>query len=152
MEQRLRGQIVAPCEHIAPGPGPYRVTLVLDDHLGPTEALVHCKTCEQAYLIELLDWQGAMRLFRVAAPDGDATALLLKDLERGSCDVNRAGEEVRQFTLDSQPLPVLWLVDTSARELVGVIDTTGLGTIPTRGWRELPCDGDWIERVQRTRL
>lgn len=143
---------MALCEHIAPGPVPYRVTLVLDDHLGPTDALAQCARCEQAYLLELLDWQGDRRLFRVAAPDEAATALLLRDLRRGSCDINRAGEEVRQFTLASERLPVLWLVNTSARVLEDVIDTRDLGELPTGGWRELPCDGRWIERAQRARL
>lgn len=143
---------MSPCEHITPGPVPYRVTLVLDDHLGPTEALVQCASCEQAYLLELLDWQGGRRLFRVAAPDEAATALLLRDLQRGSCDLNRAGEEVRQFTLVSERLPVLWLVDTNARVLEAVIETVELGRVPTSGWRELPCDGNWIDKAQRRRL
>lgn len=143
---------MALCEHLTPGTVPYRVTLVLDDHLGPTEALVQCASCEQAYLIELLDWQGERRLFRVAAPDEAATALLLRDLQRGSCDINRAREEVRQFTLVSERLPVLWLVNTNERALEDVIETDALGEVPTSGWRALPCDGQWIDKAQRERL
>ena len=140
------------CEHFLPGPLPYDNVLVLDDHLGPTEALIRCSSCRRAYLLELLDWEGAKRLFRIAAPDEEATRLLLKDLDRGSCDLRRAGEEVRQFSLTSERLPHLLLVDVNDHALERTVHLENTAEVPTTGWRALPCDGAWIERVQSARL
>jgi len=143
---------MALCEHFKPGSHPYEVLLVLDDHLGPTEALVRCRACAQSYLIELLDWLGSERLFRVAEPDAAATRTLLRDLERGSCDLARAGEEVRHFSLISERLPVLLLLDTDENVIRRRIDVVDADAIPAASWRELPCDGEWIERTQAARL
>ena len=142
------GQIMSLCEHLTPGPYPFDITLVLDDHLGPTEALIRCRSCQRHYLLEMLDWRGDQRLFRLSQPFAAATEILLKDLARGSCDLNRATEEVRQFSLASTRLPVLLLVDARAQTVLSLSEVAPGTHIPGTGWRDLPCDGSWIEGLQ----
>lgn len=136
------------CEHLQAGPYPFDLTLVVDDHLGPTEALIRCRSCGQHYLMEMLDWRGDQRLFRLSQTDEDATQLLLRDLARGSCDLNRATEEVRQFSLASTRLPALLLLDTVQRTISSLTEVAPGTRIPGTGWRDLPCDGSWIETLQ----
>lgn len=137
------------CAHIQPGACPWETELVIDDHLGPTECLVACRTCGRAYLLELLDWLGSQRLFRVRAPSPDAVALLTRDLDRGSCDLGRAREEVRHVSLSSDRLPVVLLYDTKTASLVARIALEDPGDVPWAGWRDLPCDGTWIGRLAK---
>ena len=135
------------CGHLAAGPYPFRTVLVLDDHLGPTESLIRCRQCEAPYLLEMLDWQGGRRLYRVRAPERTATDALEHDLSRGSCDLSRAGAEVFQFTLTAQTQDVLMLLDLDAGTLEALIDIDTATTVPTAPWRELPCDGSWLQAV-----
>ena len=133
------------CPHIKAGPYPFATVLVLDDHLGPTDWLVRCTSCDRAYLLEMLDWHGPQRLYRLRVPAAEAVAGLVKDLERGSCDLSRAGAEAQHFSLTSERLPDLVLIDLRAGTVVELIDVKGL-QIPGASWRELPCDGGWIRR------
>ncbi len=161
------------CTHLVPGPYPFESVLVLDDYLGPTDWLVRCRDCAAAYLLEMLDLDGPRRLYRVRAPQAEAIAGLVRDLERGSCDLNRANAQAQHFTLASETLPLLMLLDLSAGTLnallerktqvevdpqVDAVDREIDGTaeeksekaeeaIPSAGWRELPCDGSWIRRL-----
>jgi hypothetical protein len=136
---------MALCSHIKPGPVPWDVLLVLDDHLGPTDALAVCRTCRTPYLLEMVDWRPPLRLFRVSEPRSDAVQGLLRNLERGSCDLRRAGEEVRHFSQGARRLPWLVLLDTSAYRLEAVIEHSG--PLPGASWREAPCDGALIDEV-----
>lgn len=126
------------------GPYPFETLLVLDDHLGPTESLIRCRNCRATYLLEMLDWQADLRLFRIRVPEPAAAAGLLRDLERGSCDLRRAGEQARHFSLTSERLPVLILLNTRSAELITTISGPEVLTAPGGSWRELSCDGTWI--------
>jgi len=139
------------CAHVVPGPCPWETELVIDDHLGPTESLVGCRTCGRGYLLEMLDWRGDLRLFRVRAPAPAAVALLTRDLNRGSCDLNRAREEVRHVSLSSDRVPVLILYDTRSAAVVSRIPLDSPSDVPWAGWRELACDGTWIARYRKDR-
>ena len=140
------GAASTPCPHLAPGPYPFETVLVLDDQLGPTDWLVRCRTCATAYLLEMLDWQGPRRLYRLRAPDPDAVAALVRDLDRGSCDLNRAGAQAQHFSLSSERLASLVLLDLQAGTVVELLEVPDDLSIPGAGWRELPCDGSWIQR------
>ncbi len=142
--ERLDRQPSILCTHIAAGPYPFETLLVLDDHLGPTESLIRCTTCGTVYLLEMLDWLADLRLFRVRLPEPEAAAGLLRDLQRGSCDLKRAGEEARHFSLTSERLAVLMLLNTGQAELVRLIGGAAAMSAPGGSWRELPCDGTWI--------
>jgi hypothetical protein len=89
--------ITEPCEHLEAGAWPLRVELVLDDSMGFTDALVRCRVCDRAYLLEMLDADAGTRLMRVAPVDPDVAAGTLHDLGRGSCDLTRAGAQVHQL-------------------------------------------------------
>ena len=137
----------APCSHLLPGPYPFESVLVLDDHLGPTDWLVRCRSCGVPYLFEMLDWADALRLYRLRLPDEAAANGLMRDLDRGSCDLNRATAQAQHFSLSSKTLPLLVLLDMKAGELVSVSDAPHEEVLPTSSWRELPCDGRWIGRL-----
>ena len=132
------------CIHLLPGPYPFESVLVLDDHLGPTDWLVRCKRCGVPYLLEMLDWADALRLYRLRLPDKAAANGLMRDLERGSCDLNRASAQAQHFSLSSTTLPLLVLLDMKAGSLLSVSNTPSGETLPAASWRELPCDGRWI--------
>lgn len=134
------------CAHTVAGPLPFESVLVLDDHLGPTDWLVRCRTCAAHYLLEMLDWDGPSRLYRVRAPAHDAVAGLLRDLERGSCDLDRAGAEANHFSLSSTRLPTLMRLNLSSSELSALIEASGV-RLPGASWRELPCDGSWLKKL-----
>ncbi len=135
------------CPHMTAGPLPFDAVLVLDDHLGPTDWLVRCRSCGSAYLLEMLDWDGQRRLYRLRLPAADAVAGLLRDLERGSCDLNRARAQAQHFSLSSRALPVLALLDLSAGALLGIVPSPEGRQLPGTSWRELPCDGSWIQQL-----
>ncbi len=138
---------------MVPGPEPFRTLLVLENHLGPTELLIRCTHCRQTYLLEMLDWRGSLRAFRISSAEDGATAALLVDLERGSCDVNRARVEVRHFTLTSNLQPDLLVLDSDKAAIDSVATVTeSAQTIPREPWRHLPCDGSWIDAIQADRL
>lgn len=134
------------CRHLIPGANPFETMLVLDNHMGPTEMLVRCRRCARPWLLEMLDWQDELRLYRTRVADPATTAGLLRDLERGSCDLARASEEARHFSLSSERLAVLLLLNSRTAELCSVFTPPQNMVIPSSGWRDLPCDGAWIRR------
>ncbi len=87
------------CRHVAesaPGARPFAVDLVLEERGGLTEALVHCRRCDAAYLITAIAERGPRlthRTFAIASVPRGVAAAFRRDIERGSCDVSRAGAE-----------------------------------------------------------
>jgi hypothetical protein len=120
---------------------------VLDDHLGPTDWLVRCRNCKATYLLEMLDFAKALRLYRVRLVDPDAGRGLMRDLDRGSCDLSRAGEQARHLSLSSTRLPGLVLLDLHGNVLLRIVETDVDVAVPGDSWRELACDGRWIQRL-----
>jgi len=135
------------CEHVEPGGWPFTVELVLDEQIGFTDALVTCRTCGAAYLLEMLDWRGRQRLMRVSTVESERTARLLHNLGRGSCDVRRAGAEVEALKSSSTFSPWLLLMDATATHLEALLPVPETLALPSASWRELPCDGGWLARV-----
>jgi hypothetical protein len=62
------------CDHIRTGAWPLRPELVLDDHLGATDAVVSCRECGRPYLMEMLDWRGHLRVMRMSVLDATQAA------------------------------------------------------------------------------
>ena len=136
------------CEHIAAGDYPFQVELVMDHHLGLTDGVVSCRHCRRAYLLEMLDWANADRVFRISALDNDQARRLIRDLTRGSCDVQRAGAEVQHMKTATSFAPWLLLVDT-AEALIRSVAPLAPGTrLPGQSWRELACDGSWVKQAR----
>lgn len=137
------------CEHLQSGPSPLRVECVFDEQFGFTDCLASCRDCHASYLLEMLDWQGDLRLFRVSRPDPAHSARLLKDLERGSCDIRRAAAEAEQFRLANASGSLLLLMDMTGPRIEAVVEPEPGVRVPRASWRDLPCDGSWIRRVYR---
>ena len=133
------------CEHIATGSYPFQVQLVMDDHLGLTDGVVHCRACERVYLLEMLDWTAAERVFRISSlADAHATRLI-RDLTRGSCDVQRAGAQVQHMKTAATFAPWLIRIDPKGPRILGVVPLPPGRRLPGASWRELPCDGSWVK-------
>ena len=137
------------CEHIGAGGYPFRVDLVMDDHLGLTDGLVSCRHCQRPYLLEMLDWADNDRLYRISPLGDDHAQRLIRDLQRGSCDVQRAGAEVQHLKTASAFAPYLLLVDMGGPRIERVVPLPPEAalpgaSLPSASWRELPCDGTWV--------
>jgi len=141
-------QISELCEHVHSGDYPFQVELVIDDQLGLTDGIVACRFCGRRYLLEMLDWRGTERLFRISALAADHARRLIRDLTRGSCDVRRAGDEVQHLKSTSSFAPWLILVDTRQPRIDRVAPLPAGTTLPGASWRSLPCDGEWLELVK----
>ncbi len=132
------------CDHVQPDTWPFDVELVIDEQIGFTDALVACRTCGTAYLLEMLDWRLRQRLMRVSTVESSRVAGLLRNLGRGSCDLKRAGAEVQQLQAGATFSPWLLLLDATAMRIEAIVPVPADRKLPTDGWRALPCDGSWI--------
>lgn len=133
------------CEHVRTGSWPFQTELVLDEHLGVTDALMLCRDCGRAYLLEMLDWRGSERVMRLAPQDAERARRLVRDLTRGSCDVNRAGAQVQHMRTATPFSRRLLLVDTKGPVIDAIATVPPDLKIPGASWRELPCDGSWVD-------
>ncbi len=134
------------CAHWIPGRMPFHTELVLDEHLGITDALVRCRTCNTPVLLQLCDWRDNRRLYRMSCLDPAHAARLLKDLANGSCDLSRAGDEVRHVAQITPFEPIFAELDLIEHLLVGLRRVNTAATLPTESWRDLPCDGRWFKK------
>ena len=134
------------CEHLRSDSYPLIIDWVFDDAQGFTDCLAHCRVCHQSYLLEMLDWRRNLRLFRVSCTDPGQSERLMRDLEQGSCDLSRAAAESEQFRLANSKVVALLLLDTRTPRIIALVPAED--DIPRHCWRDLPCDGRWIERVQ----
>ena len=134
------------CAHLTPGAYPLVIDAVLDTNPGITDALTHCHACGQPYFLEMLDCKNTCRLFRLRLVDRSSCAGLLRDLDRGSCDPDRAKQETQHVRLASPLSKSLMLVDVSGPVIVWLASAEE--NIPGACWRELTCDGAWIERLE----
>jgi hypothetical protein len=133
------------CDHVAAGVWPFQVELTLDEHLGPTDALVTCRHCGRWYLLEMLDWRGAHRVMRTTLIDAAAGVGLIHDLTRGSCDIRRAHAHIHHLQANSVFSRWLLLVDAQRSVIEGVVAVPEDARLPGSSWRELPCDGSWVD-------
>ncbi|MEZ5560075.1 MAG: hypothetical protein R3E86_16205 [Pseudomonadales bacterium] len=132
------------CEHLTPGGWPFSTELVIDEQLGMTDGIVRCLRCGTHYLLEMLDWHGNERLFRVSVVAADDAVRLLHDLTRGSCDLTRAGAEVRSLQTQTSFSPWLLRVDTRGPRIGALLPAPADRRMPGASWRDLPCDGSWL--------
>jgi hypothetical protein len=139
------------CQHVCRGQWPFQVDLVIDEHLGPTDALMTCRHCGRAYLLEMLDWRGPLRVLRVALLDPSDAARLIRDLTRGSCDIARAGAQVHHLRSLAPFSRWLLLIDSRGPAVEDVAAVPADTRLPGASWRELPCDGSWVDYVRSAR-
>ena len=130
------------CKHLVtddPVPFPFDVEMVLDGVSGFTDAIVRCRSCGQAYLIEMLDWWGARfqrRTFRTSLLANDVVAQYAHNRQRGSCDVKRASAEWHAVQTQAKltPLRITLDLDTSQQIESRVLPSDA--DIPMGHWRE----------------
>jgi hypothetical protein len=130
------------CSHLAERPD-LDIEYALDSHLHVTDAFAKCARCNAHYLLELADMRGTVSVFRVSSLNAAAVAKTIASLNKGSCDINRARDEVFSLSATTQGTDIL-LVMRNGRFSEAVPQPLGL-TLPNKSWRELACDGSVIE-------
>lgn len=130
------------CTHFgaaAPGPYPFSIEMVLDGQSGFTDAVVRCRTCGQAYLIEMLDWEGAKferRRFRTSLLDDAVVARYAHNRSRTSCDLTRASAEWYTVQTQARLTDLELTLDVGAATVVGSRQVPEGTDIPMAHWRE----------------
>jgi hypothetical protein len=135
------------CEHVRRHTWPFCIELVIDEQAGFTDALVRCRSCAQACLLEMLDWRGAQRLMRVSVLDEARAAGMLRSVSRGSCDVRRGTAELQHLQTTSPFSRWLLVVDSREPRIDDLVPVPPDVRLPGASWRELACDGSWFEGV-----
>jgi hypothetical protein len=133
------------CAHIAPGATVFELVLVLDDAAGPTDAVVRCRHCGAHWLLEMLDWLERERLMRMTPLNAKHTQTLIANLERGSCDIRRAGVEAASVFNGMARLQCLIAIDARDFSVTRLLRVPKELTLPAASWRSLPCTGRWFE-------
>ncbi|HEY8123706.1 MAG TPA: GNAT family N-acetyltransferase [Myxococcota bacterium] len=88
---------------------------------GPIDAVVRCRDCGAHALLRLLDWAPAdfsLRIFGLAALRAADSALFLRDLERGSCQVARAATELAALVAAAGPTGRIVAIDFARERVV----------------------------------
>ena len=129
------------CPHLANQPQ-FETLQVLDSHLHMTDGFVRCRECGATYLLEAVDMTSNCCLFRVSTVNTKATDKTLQSLRKGSCDINRARDEVFSLSNDATELEDLLLMHNGA--FTGLVTPPASATIARISWRQLPCDGSLI--------
>ena len=117
---------------------------VLDTHLYLTEGFVRCRKSDRHYLFEAFDLKVDATLYRVSHLDAESVAKTIRSFTQGSCDINRAKNEV--FSLASSAVQLPCALFARAGDFLGVVET-GDVNLPTESWRDLPCDGSWFTQL-----
>ncbi len=136
---------MTPCDHLKADTWPLTIEHTFTMLLVFADALARCRSCGRSYLLELLDVREHERLYRLSLCSNQASAELLKDLNRGSCDLQRAQAQFDEFSRSSVITDKLLWTDARANVLRGLI-TTHL-PLPAESWQSLPCDGTWFKRL-----
>ena len=124
----------------------FEVVRVLDAHLTWTDAILECPACQQYYLAEMIDLDSHCRVYRLATLARDATAATLISLARGSCDLQRAVEEITYLASLGEPLARVLVI--TGDHVLKLIEPPGKLQVPRLSWRELPCDGSWLRELE----
>ena len=117
----------------------------LDAYLHTTDAYAKCALCDAHYLVEMIDLKGIDAVFRIARLPADYVAKTVHSLHRGSCDINRARSETFALRKSAETLPLLLTMHHG--EFISTIPVAECTEIPQASWRDLPCDGSWLEYV-----
>ena len=132
------------CAHLSTLPT-LHTELVLDTHLDLADGFVRCDACNRHYLLELVDLDATTRLYSVSLSDAAAVAATVHNINKGSCDPERARAEVLNLTTRSRPIEPL-LVKQHGRYL-GLVPVAEEVEVPATPWRERGRTGDLIEAL-----
>jgi hypothetical protein len=88
---------------------------------GPIDAVVRCARCGAHALLRMLDWAPPRfdrRVYSLAALRAEDSALYLRNLERGSCQVGRASAELDALVAAAGPSERLVALDVDRERVV----------------------------------
>lgn len=132
------------CIHLKAPEPELSPVFVLDTHLHMTDGFVRCPHCDAHYLLEMLDLTADTALYRISRLAAEDVARTVRSLTKGSCDINRARDEVFSIANGASKLDVLLVAENGHfTELVPAPDEP----LPAGSWRDLPCDGRWIRQL-----
>ena len=117
------------------------VDLVIDHQVQPT--LFLASTEAHKYKFELLDIHAAIWLYRAYLVPGELYTQTLVSLNKGSCDLNRAGAELHH--LDSQSSLLDWLLVAKQGAFSDVVSVDPR-QVPKTPWSQLDLNGDLVTR------
>ena len=118
---------------------------VLDSHLYLTDGFVRCRKSDRHFLVEAFDLKANTTLYRVSHLSAESVAKTIRSLTQGSCDINRAKNEVFSIANTSEALACVLVAEQGAfTKGIAIADRE---TLPTQSWRDLPCDGSWFKRL-----
>lgn len=132
------------CSHLAKQPD-IDVEYALDHHLYVTDAFAKCALCDAHYLIELADMRGVVAVFRVSTLGTEAVTKTIDSLKKGSCDINRARDEVFSLSASTHDTDVLLIMRNG--RFTATVPRPQTLSLPNKSWRELACDGALIDRL-----
>lgn len=129
------------CPHLTHQPA-LNTLYVLDSHLHMTDGFVQCGECGATYLVELADTTRRHSVFRISSLRPEAVEQTIHALNRGSCDISRARNEVFSLASDASELQELLVMQDGA--FTRTVPRPDHVNIPKRSWRELACDGSLV--------
>jgi hypothetical protein len=132
------------CQHLSATPQ-LRVLHVLDSHVHITDGFVQCQLCKACYLIELVDMTSTTCVFRVSRVAETAVANTIASLQKGSCDIRRAGDEVFNLTTMAIELDILLIMQNG--QFQNTMARPNHFQPEQRSWRQLPCDGRLVKQL-----
>lgn len=99
------------CTHINTEAGvrQLRIDRVLQMQVQIALALASCQQCGAGYLLKLLDMTAAYAAYQVSSVDSSVYTGTLRSLDKGSCDVSRAQQEVFNLANGAHLLPRILL-------------------------------------------
>jgi hypothetical protein len=144
---------LALCAHLAAleaGADPPAVAHAFLFQDGPIDAVAACRVCGAHALLRMLDWNPpafSLRVY-VLAPLREAdTALFLRNLERGSCQVSRASAELAALVAAAGANERLVALDLAQGRVVAAAALArGTASEPAEFPARLPraSDGRWF--------
>ena len=88
---------------------------------GVIDAIVKCEECGAHALMQMIDWappEFALRVYGLSALSADDSALYLRNVARGSCQVARASAETEALVAAAGPVERIFAVDTRREKVI----------------------------------
>ena len=133
-----------PCKHLLTPQPELETLLVLDAHLQMADGFVRCPQCDAHYLLETVDLAARRVAYRISRLAPSAVAKTVQSLKKGSCDINRARNEVFSVSSGAQKLNAIMVAENGT--FIQLIERPR-ETVPNKSWRDLSCDGTLLNAI-----
>lgn len=134
------------CRHLL-NPAACQIDLVLDAHLQIADGLMSCQRCGQGYLIELCDIDPPLWCYRISCVGNEAYRRTLRSLGQGSCDLERASNEMFSLRHHAHTVDAVLLRQDGVNHAL----LHPAQPAPSLPWRQLPCDGTFVRSLLQAR-